>query len=107
MKAGTAQKMILNMLSTAAMIRLGKVFDNLMVDVVASNEKLKERAKTILKELTEAGEDEIEEMLRETGYEVKPAILALRGNLTVAEARKYLDRHDGHLELALKEVDNS
>jgi N-acetylmuramic acid 6-phosphate etherase len=107
MKAGTAQKMILNMLSTAAMIKLGKVFDNLMVDVVASNEKLKDRAKRILEELTEAGEDEIAEMLRKTDYEVKPAILALKGNLTVAEARRSLERHDGHLELALTEVDNS
>ena len=107
MKAGTAQKMILNMLSTAAMIRLGKVFDNLMVDVVASNEKLKDRAKNILEELTEAEEDEIDEILRETGYEVKPAILALKGDLTVAEARKSLEAHDGHLELALTEVDSS
>ncbi|MBS3788123.1 MAG: N-acetylmuramic acid 6-phosphate etherase [Candidatus Bipolaricaulota bacterium] len=105
MKAGTAQKMVLNMISTAATIRLGKVYDNLMVDVVASNEKLKVRARNIVEELTEAGRGEINAILKETGYEVKPAILALRSDLTVTQARNILDRNDGHLELALEEVE--
>lgn len=106
MKAGTAQKMVLNMISTAAMIRLGKVYDNLMVDVVASNEKLKDRARNIVEGLTEAGKDDINAILKETGYEVKPAILALRADLTVTEARNRLDRNDGHLDLALEEVED-
>lgn len=97
--------MVLNMISTAAMIRLGKVYDNLMVDVVASNEKLKDRARNIVEGLTEAGRDEVSAILKETEYEVKPALLALRADLTVTEARNCLDRNDGHLELALEEVE--
>jgi len=106
MKAGTAQKMILNMISTAAMVSLGKVYDNLMVDVVASNEKLKERAKAILGELTEADDEEIDVTLKKTEFQVKPAILALRGGLSVREAKQNLEKHDGHLDAALAEVES-
>ncbi|MBS3765726.1 N-acetylmuramic acid 6-phosphate etherase [Candidatus Bipolaricaulota bacterium] len=104
MKAGTAQKMVLNMISTVSMIRLGKVYDNLMVDVVASNQKLKKRAKRILNELTSAEEAKIEEVLETSDYEVKPAILAVKGQLSVKEARKLLQSHDGYLDSALKDL---
>lgn len=103
MKAGTAQKMILNMISSAAMVKLGKVYDNFMVDLIASNEKLKERAKRILKSLTDAGEERIEAVLKESNYEVKPAVLAIKADLTVPEARQQLSACDGYLGRALGE----
>ena len=103
MKAGTAQKMILNMVSTAAMVKLGKVYDNFMVDLIASNEKLKDRAKRIIKSLTGAGEERIETVLKESNYEVKPAVLAIKEGLTVAEARQELDACAGYLGRALEE----
>lgn len=103
MKAGTAQKMILNMISTAAMVKLGKVYDNFMVDLVASNEKLKDRAKRILKSLTGADEERIKTVLKESDYEVKPAVLAIKEELTVAEAREKLTACDGYLGRALGE----
>ncbi|MFP4136375.1 MAG: N-acetylmuramic acid 6-phosphate etherase [Candidatus Acetothermia bacterium] len=105
MKAGTAQKMVLNMISTVSMIKLGKVYDNLMVDVVASNEKLKERARRILRELTEADEVEIEKTLEASNYEVKPAVLVLKGRLSVKKARKLLESHGGYLDSALKDLE--
>ena len=103
MKAGTAQKMILNMISSASMVELGKVYDNFMVDLIASNEKLKDRAKRILKSLTDAEEEKIEAVLKESNYEVKPAVLAIKEDLTVAEARQELDACDGYLGRALGE----
>ncbi len=107
MKAGTAQKMILNMISTASMIRLGKVFDNLMVDVVPSNEKLKNRATGIVKTVTGMEEGRIEEKLKESEYEVKPAILSLVGNISVSVAREYLKKHEGYLDAALDDVEGA
>lgn len=102
MKAGTAQKMVLNMISTVSMIRLGKVYDNLMVDVVASNEKLKDRAKRILRELTDADEEEIEKTLVACDYRVKPSILSIKEQISVTKAREKLQEHDGFLESALE-----
>lgn len=101
MKAGTAQKMVLNMLSTAAMIKLGKVYDNVMVDMVASNSKLRRRAKRILSTLTSVDEKEIEEVLAETDYHVKPALLALKANIEVEKAIGILKQNDGYLDRAL------
>jgi len=104
MKAGTAQKMVLNMLSTASMVRLGKVFDNLMVDVVPSNEKLKKRARKIVRTVTGAENDEIEVRLKESDYDVKATILTLELEISLTEARRLLDRHDDHLGKALEEA---
>lgn len=103
MKAGTAQKMILNMISTTAMVKLGKVYDNFMVDLIASNEKLKDRAKRIIKSLTGADEERIKAVLKESDYAVKPAVLAIKKELTVAEAREKLTACDGYLGRALGE----
>jgi len=74
LKAGTAQKMVLNMMSTIAMVKLGKVYDNLMVDVQVGNKKLEERAKRILMEAVGITYEEAEKTLRHTNYNVKRAI---------------------------------
>lgn len=78
MKAATAHKMILNIISTTTMVKLGKVYENLMVDVNASNYKLKERAKSIIMEITNVSYERAEEALIQTNFEVKPAIIMLQ-----------------------------
>jgi len=100
MKAGTAQKMILNMLSTAVMIRLGKVYENLMIDVKPSNEKLQIRAQHIIQDLTGAPLEVVKEKLAQYGS-VKLSILSLRTNMDNDELVNWLDAHDGHLRQAL------
>src|SRR5699024_6191284 len=105
MKSGTAQKMVLNMLSTGAMIKIGKVYENLMVDVEASNEKLVERTKRIVIEATGVDKEEAEKYLKETDYDVKLAIIMIRTNLNKEEARKLLDTHNGHIRKALKSME--
>lgn len=102
MKAGTAQKMILNMLSTGAMIRLGKVYGNLMVDVAAANEKLKERALNIVAEVACCTREQARAALRKTDGRAKPAILIAVGNCTAKEADHILQEADGQLAAALR-----
>jgi N-acetylmuramic acid 6-phosphate etherase len=102
LKAGTAQKMALNMLSTATMVRLGKTFGNLMVDVRATNEKLRERALSILAQATGLPRARCEEELAAANGELKTAILSVRANLTPVAARERLARHDGVLRAALE-----
>ena len=102
LKAGTAQKLVLNMISTITMIRLGKTYGNLMVDVRASNEKLRARSRRIVSLATGAREPEIEAALTATDGEVKPAILALLGGVDAATADTLLTAADGHLRAALK-----
>ncbi len=101
MKAGTAQKMILNMLSTGAMILLGKTFGNLMVDVQTSNYKLRRRALSITRQVTGLDEEAAEEMLERAGGETKTAILMARANLSPDEARQQLAAHGQMLRAAL------
>lgn len=97
LKAGTAQKLILNMLSTGSMIRLGKVYGNLMVDVMVTNQKLAERAKGLVMRVTGVDDTRAEELLAQTGQRVKPAIvMALRG-VSAGEARALLDASGGML----------
>lgn len=102
MKAGTAQKMILNMLSTGAMVRLGKVYGNLMVDVAATNEKLRERALRIVMEIAACNRKEGEAALRKADGQTKLAILIARGNCTKEEAERILKDSDGQLSAALR-----
>jgi len=102
MKAGTAQKLILNMLSTTAMVKLGKVYDGYMVDVKASNHKLRRRAAAILHALTGATDGAITEALAQTGYEVKPALLMLKGGIPRARAVALLEEHHGMIRAALR-----
>jgi N-acetylmuramic acid 6-phosphate etherase len=97
LKAGTAQKMILNMLSTASMIRLGKVYRNLMVDVKVSNEKLAARARRIVAEVTGVNEDEAGRLLAQCQNEVKTAIATYLLHMAPDEARAALARAGGRL----------
>ncbi|MBX7549633.1 N-acetylmuramic acid 6-phosphate etherase [Streptomyces sp. NPDC004232] len=101
LKAGTAQKLVLNMLSTITMIRLGKTYGNLMVDVRASNDKLRARSRRIVSLATGAGDDEIERALAESGGEVKNAILALLAGVDGPTAARLLEESGGHLRAAL------
>lgn len=101
MKSGTAQKLVLNMLSTGAMIKLGKVYQNLMVDVKATNVKLVDRACRIVVEATGVSRAEAEHALRQTDFEVKPAILMLLKGVSAEQARQDLRQHHGYLRAAL------
>ena len=102
LKAGTAQKIILNMLSTGTMIRLGKVYGNLMVDVKVSNDKLKERARRIIMEATGKNLREAEEALTKAAGSAKLAVFMLLANLSAEEARVQLANADGYIGRALK-----
>jgi N-acetylmuramic acid 6-phosphate etherase len=101
LKAGTAQKLVLNMLSTITMIRLGKTYGNLMVDVRASNEKLRARSRRIVALATGASDEEIEAALAATDGEVKNAILTILGEVDGPTAAALLTRSNGHLRKAL------
>ncbi len=101
LKSGTAQKLVLNMLSTGAMVKLGKVYQNLMVDVKATNVKLVDRACRIVVEATGAGRAQAEAALTQTGFEVKPAILMILAGVSAEEAQQRLQQHDGYLRAAL------
>ncbi|SNX62074.1 N-acetylmuramic acid 6-phosphate etherase [Streptomyces sp. TLI_55] len=101
LKAGTAQKLVLNMLSTITMIRLGKTYGNLMVDVRASNEKLRARSRRIVALATGAGDEEIERALAETDGEVKNAILVILTGVDGPAATRLLEESGGHLRAAL------
>lgn len=103
MKAGTATKLVLNMLTTGAMVRLGKTFGNLMVDLRATNEKLRIRSRRIVRLLTNLDDDGAGQLLGRCDGEVKTAIVVGRLGLAVEEARQRLKRHDGHLRAALGE----
>jgi N-acetylmuramic acid 6-phosphate etherase len=101
LKAGTAQKLVLNMLSTITMIRLGKTYGNLMVDVRASNDKLRARSHRIVALATGAGDEEIERALAATDGEVKNAILTILADVDGPTAARLLEESDGHLRAAL------
>ncbi|NEC34967.1 N-acetylmuramic acid 6-phosphate etherase [Streptomyces rubrogriseus] len=101
LKAGTAQKLVLNMLSTITMIRLGKTYGNLMVDVRASNEKLRARSRRIVALATGAADDDIERALTATDGEVKHAILVLLADVDGPTAARLLAESGGHLRAAL------
>lgn len=101
MKAGTATKMVLNMLSTGAMIRLGKTYGNLMVDLRASNMKLTARARRIVTTTTDLDDKAAAELLERCNGEVKTAILAFHAGVDAPAARQLLSDADGHLQRAL------
>ena len=102
LKAGTAQKLVLNMLSTITMIRLGKTYGNLMVDVRASNDKLRARSHRIVALATGAGDEEIERALAATDGEVKNAILTILADVDGPTAARLLEESGGHLRAALE-----
>ncbi len=101
LKAATAHKMILNMISTGAMIRLGKVYENLMVDVHVSNYKLKERAIRIIRQVTGRSYAEARAALEAAGNQVKPAIVMLAAGIAPEEAHQWLRRADGRVREAI------
>lgn len=103
MKAGTAQKLVLNMISTASMIGIGKVYSNLMVDVQPSNKKLVQRAKNIVIEATGSSEEEAERALSDHDGYAKAAILQLLTDLSPSDAQALLKKHKGMLKQALQE----
>lgn len=102
LKAGTATKMVLNMLTTGAMVLLGKTYGNLMVDLRATNNKLMVRSRRIVTALTGLTDGESERLLAECGGELKTAIVAHLCGVAPDEARKRLDRAGGHLRHVLK-----
>jgi N-acetylmuramic acid 6-phosphate etherase len=102
LKAGTAQKLVLNMISTITMVRLGKTYGNLMVDLRATNSKLRDRARRIVALATGADGAELDEALSAADGEVKPAIVMLLAGVSADEARRRLTEHGGRVRGALE-----
>jgi N-acetylmuramic acid 6-phosphate etherase len=102
MKAGTATKLVLNTLTTASMIRLGKVYDNLMVDLKATNAKLQDRAERILMTVTGVGRKAARQLLERAHGEAKTAIAMHERGVTYAEARRLLTEAQGFLRQVLE-----
>jgi len=103
MKAGTAQKLVLNMLSTGAMIRSGKVYGNLMVDVEATNQKLVQRQINIVKQATGCDDATAQQALTACGGHCKTAIVMVLAGLTAEEARTLLEQNRGFIRAALRD----
>ena len=97
LKAGTAQKMVLNMLSTATMVRLGKVYQNRMVDVQSTNKKLERRALEMVSELGEVSKEIAADLLQESGNHVKTAVVMAKLEINSDGAKKLLEAENGHL----------
>lgn len=104
LKAGTAQKLVLNMLSTGALVRLGKVYGNLMVDVQPTNAKLRDRAARIVDDITGVGRGEAENLLEAAGWQVKVAVVMGLAGVGAQEAQARLDSAGGHVRRALAGV---
>ena len=102
LKSGTAQKLVLNMLTTASMILMGKCYQNLMVDVQASNEKLKARAIRIVMQATDCDKALAEETLKQADQNAKLAIMMILSGLDRVQAEALLEKHQGKLQFALK-----
>ncbi|MFH1085845.1 MAG: N-acetylmuramic acid 6-phosphate etherase [Chloroflexota bacterium] len=100
LKAGTAQKLVLNMLSTASMVQLGKVYSNLMVDVRPTNTKLRARAVRILHDAVAVDEERARDLLEASGWEVKAALVMARAGVDVEEARRRLCAARGNVRAA-------
>jgi N-acetylmuramic acid 6-phosphate etherase len=104
LKSGTAQKMVLNMISTGAMVRLGKCYQNRMVDLNITNEKLRARALNLVRELTEADKEAALHALVEANWNVKVAIVICKTGLDAAAAFDLIQSAGGHLRQALNEA---
>jgi N-acetylmuramic acid 6-phosphate etherase len=103
LKAGTAQKMVLNMLSTATMVRLGHAYENLMIDLTKTNRKLRDRARRILVEATGRNVSDVEHALRQSKHSLRVALVMLKRRTSAERARKYLESAGGDLRRALDE----
>jgi len=102
MKAATAHKLILNMITTTSMIKIGKVYENLMVDLKVSNKKLAERAKNIVSTITNVSYQKAQEVLETTNFEVKPAIVMIKADTSFENAKKYIKEADGFVRKAIE-----
>jgi N-acetylmuramic acid 6-phosphate etherase len=102
MKSGTAQKLVLNMLTTTAMIRMGKVYENMMIDLQMTNKKLVERSKRIVMTITGVGYEEASKFLEQAGGHVKTALVMIKANVDVDEAKKRLIVADGFVRKAIE-----
>ena len=101
LKAGTAQKMVLNMLSTASLVRLGRVYDNWMIHLALTNGKLQRRGVQILREITGASASAAEHALRQTGHDLPSAIAMLKTGASAREARLLVSRNGGNVRQAI------
>ena len=101
MKAGTAQKLVLNMLTTASMVRMGKCYENLMVDVQVGNEKLLARAIGIVMQATDCSKEDASDLLQQSKHDVKTAILMKLTGLGYEQATQTLQASSGYLRQAL------
>ncbi len=101
MKSGTAQKLVLNMLTTASMIRMGKVYENMMIDLQMTNKKLVERSKKIVMTITGLSYDEATEYLKKAKGHVKTALVMIKANVDYYEAQRRLQKADGFVRIAI------
>lgn len=106
MKAGTAQKMVLNMLTTGAMVKIGKVYKNFMVDVKPTNIKLKDRAQRIVSEIANCTQDKAKTVLETNDYQLKEAVLQIKYSLSFNEAQNLLTENNGILRKVLQILEN-
>jgi N-acetylmuramic acid 6-phosphate etherase len=102
MKSGTAQKLVLNMLTTTSMIRMGKVYENMMIDLQMTNKKLVERSKRIVMTITGVSYDEAADYLKQAGGHVKTALVMIRAGVDADEARDLLEKADGFVRKAIE-----
>ena len=103
MKSGTAQKLVLNMLTTASMVRLGKTYENMMIDLQMTNKKLVERAKRIVMTITGVNYEEATEHLESANYHVKSALVMILAEVSFEKAKERLEKSDGFVRLTIKE----
>lgn len=101
MKSGTAQKLILNMLTTVAMIRMGKIYENMMIDLQLTNNKLSERSKRIVMNITGVSYNEAAKYLKESGGHVKSALVMIKAGISLSEAKTRLKMTDGFVRKAI------
>ncbi len=106
LKSGTAQKIVLNMLTTASMIRIGKTYENYMIDVNPTNAKLKDRAARIVSEIAEISYNKAQNFLDISGYRVKPAVIMALSGLNFKESEEILKKYNGRLRETLKAILN-
>ena len=104
LKSGTCQKIVLNMISTVTMVKVGKVFGNLMVDVKATNEKLVERCRRVVMEATGCDHDKADAVLKQTENNCKLAIVMILLNIPLNEAKEKLERAEDNIRIALNQM---
>ena len=104
MKAGTAQKMVLNMLTTGSMVKIGKTYQNLMIDVKPTNIKLKDRAVRIVSQISNCEKELAKKTMEENGYNLKEAILQIKYNVSFEEAKSILKDNNGILRKVFQKL---